>query len=356
MAGEAHAAPSFRATLLGLLGDADMATPSCPPALEVHEFVSLTVGADAGIVRQRVSYCVQPGERVMAYLLLPAGAPVSDGTAAAAAAVTADTPPRRYPAIFAHHQHNDEFHLGKSEVVGLAGNQQQAYGLELARRGYIVLAPDALCFEERGPYACASGTAAAQQYAPPADGQRAGWAAERHEANAALVRGTCLQTKYSRDAMRGVDVLAAHPLVDPARIGAIGHSLGGQQTLFLAALDPRIRAAVSSCGFSSVGAIIRERINHNAAAYVPGLLRHGDLGDVLACVAPRPFLALNGAADPIFPTDGVVATVATAAAAYEKAGAAGDCLRLRLFEGQGHAFPDAMREEACEWLRRWLDV
>ena len=51
--------------------------------------------------------------------------------------------------------------------------------------------------------------------------------------------------------MRALDLLQTLPRVDPARIGSIGHSLGGHNTLFLAAFDQRIKAAVSNCGFTS---------------------------------------------------------------------------------------------------------
>jgi hypothetical protein len=67
-------------------------------------------------------------ERVKSVFLLPKNA---NGTALA---------------IFAHHQHAGQFHLGKSEVVGLAGNPDQAYAAELAERGYVVIAPDAVTF------------------------------------------------------------------------------------------------------------------------------------------------------------------------------------------------------------------
>ena len=49
--------------------------------------------------------------------------------------------------------------------------------------------------------------------------------------------------------MRAVDVLSGLPEVDPGRIGAIGHSLGGHNAIFIALFDERIRAVVSSCGF-----------------------------------------------------------------------------------------------------------
>src|SRR6266702_3957981 len=90
---------------------------------------------EEGHTRTQVTYTVEANERIMAWLLTPHGTP----------------PPNGWPAILAIHQHAGQFDLGKSEVVGLQGNQQQAYGLELCRRGYVVLCPDQLCFEDRRP-------------------------------------------------------------------------------------------------------------------------------------------------------------------------------------------------------------
>jgi dienelactone hydrolase len=262
-----------------------------------------------------VSYAVERGDRVHAYLFLPAA-------------------PGPHPAVLCIHQHNREFHLGKSEPAGLAGNPEQHYALELARRGYVTLAPDAIGFEER-------------QH-PRLPGQDY----ERLEATKRLTEGSSLQAKMLWDLMRGLDYLAARKEVDARRIGCFGHSLGGQETLFLSALDRRVAVGASSCGFSNYRAIFAAAINHNFAAYVPGLLRYGDLERVLRLVAPRPFLVLAGRDDPIFPLAGVRATVRGARDVYRKAP---EHLRLGIFAG-GHGFSPPMRETALAWLDRWLCV
>jgi len=69
-------------------------------------------------------------EMIPAYLLMPKTSPTG-------------------PAVLIHHQHNGERHLGKSEVVGKKGNPLQAFGPALAERGFVVLAPDSICFEDR---------------------------------------------------------------------------------------------------------------------------------------------------------------------------------------------------------------
>jgi len=198
----------------------------------------------------------------------------------------------------------------------------------------VTLAADALCFEERR------------------DAVLEGSNFERFTSARLIVEGSALQTKMLSDAMRGIDYLLSRAEVDPARLGCIGHSLGGQQTLFTAAIDERISAAVSSCGFASYASLFRDRINHNYAAYVPGLLRHGEVGDVLALAAPRPFLVLAGNADRIFPFDGIVASVERARERYRTLGVED---RLGFVPvNAGHAFSDDMRQRAYAWFDQWL--
>src|SRR5829696_3417643 len=119
---------AFRDIMAGLMGRCPEPTPL---EARVEERVDL-----GDVVRERISYNVEPGEGIPAYLFVPRD----------------QEPGERRAGVFAHHQHAGQFHLGKSEVAGLAGNPEQAYALELARRGYVVLAPDAICFEERGPH------------------------------------------------------------------------------------------------------------------------------------------------------------------------------------------------------------
>lgn len=51
-------------------------------------------------------------------------------------------------------------------------------------------------------------------------------------------------------ARRAITLLEQQPEVDAAHIGVLGHSMGGKLTTNLAAIDPRIKAAVPSCGGS----------------------------------------------------------------------------------------------------------
>jgi dienelactone hydrolase len=272
--------------------------------------------------RMLVSYLVEPGERITAWLLTPNRQPLTGG----------------WPAILAIHPHGGMYHLGKEGPV----NGSNAYALELCRRGYVVLCPDQLCFGDRRP--------SAEQRAQNAFLD--GGAYERHEFTSRLLRGSCLQTKYLHDLARGLDVLAALHEVDSSRMGAVGHSLGGQETLWLSWFDERVRAAVSSCGFDLMTVLVAEVINHNFAAYVPGMLEVCDTDAVLTSIAPRAFLFTAGEQDPIFPIDGVRALSEKAQQAYEQAGAP-DRFRSIIFPG-GHSFPDDVKDEAYAFLDQWL--
>jgi dienelactone hydrolase len=246
------------------------------------------------------------------------------------------------PGILAIHQHAGQYHLGKSEPAGLSPDPMYHYGLELCRRGYVVLCPDQLCFEDRRP-------SPENRAANPALAD-AGY--ERFVFTQRIMEGSCLQTKYLHDLTCALDLLAGLPDVDARRLGAIGHSLGGQETLWLAWYDARVKAAVSSCGFGLISTLLRDAINHNFALYVPDMLSVCDMDGVLAEVAPRAFLLTAGEADPIFPIDGVRSLAERASAAYQAAGAP-DRLRALIFPG-GHGMPDNVREEAYMFLDRWL--
>jgi len=300
-----------RRQLMRLLGT----VPDRPPPLAPEPVERVDLG---DVIREKVTYAVEPGERVPAFLFLP----------------KTGAGPR--PAVLCHHQHGGEFEVGKDGPAGLGSTPDQHYAIELARRGYVTLAPDALCFNERRDPA----------------GKLEGAEYERYEALHRLTEGKTLQGKFVWDARRAIDYLVSRREVDQSRIGMIGHSLGGQETLFTTAADLRIKAAVSSCGFASLAVLKRDRILHNFALFVPGLAEAGDYGAVLALVAPRPFLVAARTADPIFPRDGIEATVAAARQAYAAQGAAD---RLGTFYEDGaHQFSPAMREAAYAWLDRWL--
>jgi dienelactone hydrolase len=185
----------------------------------------------------KVSYVGAHGGRIPAFLLVPSA-------------------PGRRPAVLVMHQ--SLIGCGKKEPIGacVGGNPDLAMARDLARKGYVALAPDSIGYGERAQAAIET----SQEYsdaAPILDG----------------LPGATLMGLRISDVQRGIDYLAAHPKVDKARIGMMGHSNGGIETVFSAAFEPRIRCAVSNAG---PNLIRRETIS--SFGLTPGIDRWAGFG------------------------------------------------------------------------------
>jgi len=280
-------------------------THLAPLELKVTQSVHLD-----GCTRQTISFVAERTdheERVPAYLFLPDRAVAGE----------------RLAAVLALHPTSP---LGKGEIAG-AGKPNRQYGLELARRGYVVLCPDYPSF---GDYAC--------DFKDPR-----------------YASGTM---KGIFNHMRCIDLLQSLPQVDGQRIGVIGHSLGGHNAMFVAVFDPRIKVIVSSCGWTPFGDYFGGKIaGWTSPRYMPRLrdVYHLDPGqvpfdfyEVVAALAPRPFFSNSPLHDDNFDVTGVGKAIPEAQKAYDLLGAH-DALQVRHPDG-AHDFPDAVREEAYKFL------
>ncbi len=144
-------------------------------------------------------------------------------------------------------------------------------------------------------------------------------------------------------------MLEQHPLVDPGRIGMVGLSYGGTATLFLAAWDARVRAAVVSGYFNEWRECHRVPWNLCGSQVLPGMLDALDHVALGASIAPRPLLVETGTEDLIFPVAGARREMARLATVYEALDAS-DRLEHDVFEG-GHRWHG---ERAYPFLERWL--
>jgi len=135
-----------------------------------------------------------------------------------------------YPAVL--------FQMGHS-YNGKAYASYQKCCQGLARLGYIVLAFDPMGQGERIAYPDASGT-----------NTRLGSATDEHDVpgKQLLLLGDSSSRYQVWDAIRSLDYLASHDLVDATRIASTGQSGGGTLTMLLACLDDRLSAAAVSSG------------------------------------------------------------------------------------------------------------
>jgi dienelactone hydrolase len=256
-----------------------------------------------------VQYNLELRESARAFLLVP------------------DNVNHQAPAVFAHHQHASNFELGKSEVVGHEGDPDQALGPELARLGFVVLAPDAIGFEERN-WSFPSGRA------------------EHLEMTFRLVRGQTLLAKVLHDVAIGIDLLCALEFVDADRVGFIGHSYGGRMAIWAPAFDDRIKASVSNCGCVSFEHSLARDVGVQAEFVVPNILSFGDIGDVARLVSPRA-LYISATTDDKY-SKGANELFDYCAPSFPETQ-----LKLKVWSG-GHVFTKEMREEAYSFLRSKL--
>ena len=216
-----------------------------PPALKVLEEDSVD-----GVTRQRVSYEVEPGLATEAYLCRPTK--------------LAD----KAPGVVCFHSTVDH---SIRQPAGLGPDVQKAFGLKFAKQGRIVFSPRNFLWPTNDKISAKDETAKYLARVPDSLGM----------------------AKMLYDALLAVDILAQLPGVDPQRLGAVGHSLGAKEVLYLAAFDERIKTTVSSEG----GIGIRFS-NWNAPWYLgpkvdePGFAH--DHHELLALCAPRPFLLIGG--------------------------------------------------------------
>jgi len=243
------------------------------------------------------------------------------------------------PGILYCHWHGGEYDGGKVEVFQSRHTPAEP-GPELVRRGYAVMAVDAPCFGERhgkGP-----------------DGER-GSAGEMSASKLELWLGRSLWGMLLRDDLMALDYLCSRPEVDASRIGATGISMGATRTWWLMALDERIRSGVAVACLTRYEDLVASGglKHHGIYYYVPGLLRHFDTEAVVACVAPRSLLCLNGDQDVGSPVRGILEIERLAGPAWDSTGAPGE-FRSVVYPGVGHAYTPEMWSEMLGWFRRTL--
>lgn len=200
----------------------------------------------------------------------------------------------------------------------------------LALNGYVVLCMDAFGTGER------STVSGFEEY---------------HGANHGLSLlniGKSLMGIQVSENMRCIDLLCSLPFVDADNIGATGASGGGNQTMWIAAMDSRVKAAVPVVSVGSFESYIMES-NCVCELFIDGLTLTEESG-ILAMTAPRALLMLNHnkESNPTFFPSEMLRTFSNAKPVYEMLGA-GENLGYRLFD-LPHDYLQDDRDAMLKWF------
>lgn len=266
--------------------------------------------AEERYVRRKIRYEAETGDWVPAWLLLPKAK-------------------GRRPAVVCCHQTT---RIGKDEPVGLGGKPNLRYAQELAERGFVTIAADYPNFGEYTMDVYAKGYVSASM-------------------------------KGIVNHMRAVDLLQSMAEVDARKIGVCGHSLGGHNSLFLAAFDTRVKCAVTSCGFNSFPKYFGGNITGwSHKGYMPRIAEvYGkdpkkmpfDFPEVLGAIAPRGLFINAPKRDSNFEVSGVEDCVASARPVYEKIFHHKERLVVEYPDAE-HDFPVETRHRGYAFLERML--
>jgi hypothetical protein len=248
----------------------------------------------------------------------------------------------KLPAILAAPGHG----FGMDSIIGETRGQRDRareikqlnydYGRQAARRGYVVLCPEWRVFGER---------------ADRSDWVRSSYRDKCDVAQVAVEYfGVHLLGLDIWDGMRALDYLQSRPEVDPNRIGCLGLSFGGTMTTYLTALDNRIKAACISGYVSTLGNALGPRnANFCGSQAMPGLLKYGDIPDVVLLAAPRPLCIEIGLQEDCFQASDMLRAARYVRRGYRALGAH-DRLIVDTFPGK-HQWSG---RKAWDWFARWL--
>lgn len=221
--------------------------------------------------------------------------------------------------------------IGHYLPAGKATRDIQARCISLVKMGFVVLVYDAIGHGER----LLPGNI-------------------HHEAGYALMPlGQTVAGWMVWDSMRAIDYLLAQPDVNPARIGITGNSGGGLNTLFTAALDPRIRTAVVVGYTFEFNNWLKYAGTHCTCTQLPGMFRGMEWFEIAGLIAPRPVMMLQGDRDDIFPISGARRAAGKAMDLYALLGYPRNA-RFDEVAGQPHAYSRPYREKMYGWMAAQL--
>jgi len=257
---------ALRAKLIELIGGIPSARPPLRP-------VTLETRAFPGYRREKIVFDSRPGVSVLAYFLLPERAQPP-----AATVICVPGHGRGVDDIVGI----DEQGLERTDKAGY----QHDFAIQVAEAGMAAVAIEPMAFGcRRDPINARQGLSR-KGCEPVAGG--------------ALLIGETMIAWRVWDVMRTLDYVATRPELDASRVGCMGISGGGTATLFSAAVEPRLRAAMVS-GYLNTFRDSIGSLAHCIDNYVPGILNWAEMHDIAGLIAPRPLFVESGEKDNIFP-------------------------------------------------------
>ena len=278
------------------------------------------------------------------------------------------------PGILALHHHGGDKYFGKRKIARtgdsqhpLVQNSQQRYydGLawanEIAKRGYVVMVPDAFPFGSRRvmlqdvPESLRNGLNDNNPESTENIEAYNNWA-RAHEsimAKSLFCAGTTWPGVWVAEDLKALDVLCARGDVDANKIGCGGLSGGGMRTVFIGGLDSRIKCSVC-VGLMTTWEdfMLNKSQTHTWMTFVPLLPNELDFPEILGLNVPSPTLVINAEQDGLFTLPGMKKADDILLAVYKKANAGGN-YKGSFYPG-GHKFGKEMQSEAFKWFDHWL--
>jgi len=278
------------------------------------------------------------------------------------------------PGILAFHHHGGDKYFGKRKITRtndsqhphIVDEQQQYYdGLawanEIAKRGYVVLVPDAFPFASRRvmlqdvPEHLRQGLNDNNPESIDNIEAYNKWAAAHEDimAKSLFCAGTTWPGVWMAEDLKALDVLCSRENVDANKIGCGGLSGGGMRTVFIGGLDSRIKCAVC-VGLMTTWEdfMLNKSHTHTWMSFVPVLPKELDFPEILGMNVPSPTLVLNAEQDGLFTLPGMKEADKILQEVYEKAKAP-EHYKGSFYPG-GHKFGKEMQSEAFNWFDRWL--
>lgn len=232
---------------------------------------------------------------------------------------------------------------GHYPLARMLPQYQLAY-LNLVQNGFAVLAYDPIGQGERQQY-----------WNPETNITEIGGPTDEHSMPGQLLflLGESLTSYLIWDGMRAIDYLLSRPEVDPERIGCAGHSGGGTLTLFISAVDERVKCAVVHEGGTANRWPLRLETNTPLGLMdveqnlFPAAIYGIDNADVHIAIAPRPLLATIERHGPEFD-----ASAAKILDRYRQLGVEDKFATVASEEP--HAWTLKLRQATTDWFSRWF--